>query len=104
MAHYRVSHASTHNITLVDDTGRLHVARSLHGSLRVGAELHGPRPVPGFALLSNASTLDIHRVIFEEVDCSPLGDLTAATKGKGNAKEVCSPTATSRGSAAHGSR
>lgn len=71
MAHYRVSHASTHNITLEDDVGRHHAARALHDSLPVGAELHGPRAVPGFAVLSNASTRSIYRVIFEEIDCSP---------------------------------
>lgn len=70
MAHYRVSHATSHNITLEDEAGRHHVARALHSSLPVGAELHGPRPVPGFALLSNASTLRIYRVIFEQIDCS----------------------------------
>ena len=75
MAHYRVSHASTHNITLEDDAGKRHVARALHNSLPVGAELHGPRPVPGFALLSIASTLSICRVIFEEIDCSAECDL-----------------------------
>lgn len=76
MAHYRVSNASTHNITLEDDAGRRHVARTLHHSLPLGAELHGPRPVPGFAVLSNASTLSICRVIFEEIDCSAECDLS----------------------------
>ena len=28
-------------------------------------------PVPGFAVLSNASTLRFCRVIFEEIDCMP---------------------------------
>ena len=71
MAHYRVSHASSHRVTLEDARGRLHVARTLHDTPPVGAELHGPCPVPGFAVLSNASTLRFCRVIFEEVDESP---------------------------------
>ena len=76
MAHYRVTHASSHHLTLKDDVGRYHAAWALHDQLPVGAELHGPRPVPGFALLSNASTLNVYRVIFEEVDCSPMGNLS----------------------------
>jgi len=69
MAHYRVSHASSHRVTLEDARGRRHIARTLHDTPPVGAELHGPCPVPGFAVLSNASTLQFCRVIFEEIDC-----------------------------------
>jgi hypothetical protein len=68
MAHYRVSHSSTHSVTLEDARGRRHVARPLHDTPPVGAELHGPCPVPGFAVLTNASTRRLCRVIFEEID------------------------------------
>ena len=71
MTHYRVSHSSSHSVTLEDALGRRHVAQTLHSTPPVGAELHGPPPVPGFAVLSNAATLSSCRVIFEEIDCSP---------------------------------
>lgn len=71
MAHYRVSHASSHNVTLEDAAGRRHVAYALHDTLPVGAEFHGPSPVRGFAILSNASTHRMCRVIFERINCSP---------------------------------
>lgn len=35
----------------------------------LGAELHGPHAAGGFAILSNASTEQQFRVIFEEVNC-----------------------------------
>jgi hypothetical protein len=69
MAQYRVLDADGHGITLIDTVGRRHVARALHDALPVGAELHGPRPLPGFAILSDASSRRLCRVIFEQVDC-----------------------------------
>lgn len=68
MARYRVSDASSHSITLVDATGRRHVARALHDAVPVGTELHGPHPVPGFAILAEASTRRLCRVIFERTE------------------------------------
>lgn len=68
MARYVVSSASNDRVTLEDTTGRRHLARPLHDTLNVGAELHGPRPTPGFAILSEASTRRLCRVIFEQVD------------------------------------
>lgn len=69
MALYRVLDANDQGIMLVDAVGRRHVARALHDALPVGAELHGPRPLPGFAILSDASSRRLCRVIFEQVDC-----------------------------------
>jgi hypothetical protein len=69
MAQYRVLDADGHGITLVDTVGRRHVARALHDALPVGAELHGPHPLPGFAILADASTRRLCRVIFEQIDC-----------------------------------
>jgi hypothetical protein len=76
MAQYRVSSSSSDSVTLEDARGRRHVARTLHDIPSVGAELHGPCPVPGFAVLSNPSTRRLCRVIFEEIDCSPEGELS----------------------------
>jgi len=78
MAQYRVSDADgSRRVTLVDAIGRRHVARALHDELPVGAELHGPRPLPGFAILADASTQRLCRVIFEQVDC---GDAAAGPR------------------------
>ena len=74
MARYRVSYSSSDSVTLEDARGRRHVARALHDTPPVGAELHGPCPVPGVAGLSHPSTQRLCRVIFEEIDCSPEGD------------------------------
>jgi hypothetical protein len=68
MAAYLVADATDDTIILVDTGGRRHLARALHGTPPAGAELHGPRPTPGFALLSQASTQRLCRVIFEQVD------------------------------------
>ena len=70
MAHYRVSCASSHRVTLEDAVGRRHVARALHDTPPVGAEFHGPCPAPGFAILSEASSRRLLRVIFEQINCS----------------------------------
>ncbi len=70
MAYYRVSHASGHDVALQDKAGRHHVARALHGAPQVGAEFHGPRPERGLAILADASSKALCRVIFEEVNCS----------------------------------
>lgn len=69
MARYRVAHARSQTVTLVDGVGRRHVARALHGVPAEGAVLHGPRPVAGFAILSDAVNRSVCRVIFEQVDC-----------------------------------
>jgi hypothetical protein len=75
MAQYRVSYSGSDSVTLEDARGRRHVARTLHDAPPVGAELHGPCPVPGFAVLSNPSTRRLCRVIFEEIDSIPECDL-----------------------------
>ena len=76
MVRYRVSYSSSDSVTLEDARGRRHVARTLHDTPPVGAELHGPCPVPGFAILSNPSTRRLCRVIFEEIDSIPECDLS----------------------------
>lgn len=77
MAHYRVADARSQTVTLVDGVGRRHVARALHGVPAEGALLHGPQPVAGFAILSDAMTRDLCRVIFEQVDCGRDAPLAA---------------------------
>ena len=68
MAAYLVADATDDTMILVDSVGRRHLARALHGTPPAGVELHGPRPSPGFALLSQGSTQRLCRVIFEQVD------------------------------------
>jgi hypothetical protein len=74
MARYRVSSANSDHVTFEDAAGRLHRARPLHDRFAVGAELHGPRPAPGFAVLSDSATQRLCRVIFEQIDCAAGGD------------------------------
>jgi hypothetical protein len=70
MAHYRVLDAQSPSLTLEDAAGRRHLVRPLHHAPLPGAELHGPRPVRGFAILSDAFTKRLCRVIFEQIDIS----------------------------------
>lgn len=76
MARFRVSYSSSDSVTLEDARGRRHVARPLYETPPVGAELHGPCPVPGIAVLSNPSTRHLCRVIFDEIDSIPERDLS----------------------------
>jgi hypothetical protein len=69
MAHYRVSQARSGSITLEDAIGRRHRARALHDMPAEGTVFHGPRPVCGFAILSDAASRRLCRVIFEQIDC-----------------------------------
>jgi hypothetical protein len=69
MAHYRVAQAGNESFMLEDAVGRRHRARALHDMPAEGALLHGPRAVRGFAILSDASSRWLCRVIFEKVDC-----------------------------------
>jgi hypothetical protein len=73
MAQYWVSDSSSDTVTLENARVRCHIARPLHDTPPVGTELHGPCPVPGFAVLSNPSTRRLCRVIFEEVNFGPRG-------------------------------
>lgn len=68
MAHYRVANALSQSITLVDGVGRRHRARALRDTPTEGTVFHGPRPVCGFAILSDASGRRLRRVIFEQID------------------------------------
>jgi hypothetical protein len=69
MAHYRVANALSQSVTLVDGVGRRHRARALHDTPSEGMVFHGPRPVCGFAILSDPSSRRLCRVIFEQIDC-----------------------------------
>ncbi len=73
MAHYRVEVTEQHLVTLVDRLGRRHLASALHHTPPVGAAIHGPHAVRGFAILADATTRRLYRVIFEQVDCAGSG-------------------------------
>lgn len=79
MPQFRVADTGQHGLTTLEDSlGRRHLARALHGSPAVGRVFHGPRPLRGFAILCDAHTRQLCRVIFEQIDCDPDGPLGTA--------------------------
>ena len=92
MAHYRVSQTSRETLTLQDASGRRHRARPLHDLPPMGAEFHGPHPAPGFAILSDAATRRLWRVIFEQVDCGHEAASPASPRMQAESAGHCSET------------
>lgn len=73
MTRYLVTSVDGEHIALTDPTGRCHRAQALGRGPALGAAYHGPRPLPGFAVLSKEGRAEFCRVIFGGAAPRPEG-------------------------------
>ena len=70
VAQYMVSDVSGEHVVFRDAARRSHLAHALNFAGAIGAELHGPHPQLGFAVLSPAMSTLTCRVIFIDLNCN----------------------------------
>jgi hypothetical protein len=97
MARYVVSQASDSHVSLLDSKGRHHLARSLNFRPLVGAEFHGAQAANGFAVLTEAGSVQPARVIFVQLNCSPQDFAQAAALEYRAGTKRASPRASGSG-------
>jgi hypothetical protein len=62
--------AERRRLALLDRAGRYHIASTTTGMPPVCAYVRGFNPERGFGLLVEVQTGQVHRIVFEAVDCS----------------------------------